>query len=230
MVERSVHIGEVRGSIPLASKFIYMASPITHIALADKVFNKFFSDKNRKDFFIGTVFPDIRYLGCIKREETHLSKINLKDVQDEKNSFMAGFKFHSLVDIVNARFIYSGIFLNFYPQYYLAIDFVEDELFYNKVNDWDKIINFFKDILPEEKNFNIIIKNTDLEKIHQIIQNNFCETPNNKNRYDLIRAINFPEDIISKILVATDELKKNKKAIEAVENFYNNFESLLINN
>jgi len=39
-----------------------MAAPITHIALTEKIFDKFFKDKKRKDFFIGTLFPDIRYL------------------------------------------------------------------------------------------------------------------------------------------------------------------------
>jgi hypothetical protein len=204
-----------------------MATPITHIVLADKVFDKFFPDKNRKDFFIGTVFPDIRYLGCVKREETHLPQISLREVQEEKNSFMAGFKFHSLVDIINTKFIYSGLFTNSYSKYYLAVDFVEDELFYDKVGNWNKIIDLFKNILSEERELNINIKNTDLEKMHQIIQNNFCETPNNRKRRELTEAINLPEDIISKILETTDELKKDEKAVNAIEEFYDNFETFL---
>jgi hypothetical protein len=204
-----------------------MASPITHIVLADKVLNKFFPDKNRKDFFIGTVFPDIRYLGCIKREGTHLPQVSLKEIQDEKNSFMAGFKFHSLVDIINTKFIYSGIFANSHSKYYAAVDFVEEELFYNKISDWNEIINFFKETLPEEKEFNVNIKDIDLKKWHQIVQSNFREIPNNKNRYEHAKAINFPEDTLSNILKTTEELKKDKEAIKAIEKFYDNFESFL---
>ncbi|MFZ5559340.1 MAG: hypothetical protein ACOZAL_00930 [Patescibacteria group bacterium] len=204
-----------------------MAAPITHIVLTEKIFNKIFPDKNRKDFFIGTVFPDIRYLGCVKREETHLSQISLKKVQNEGNSFMAGFKFHSLVDNINTNFIHSGIFANSYSKYYAAVDFVEEELFYNKISDWNEIIAFFKDILPEEKGFNPNIKDMDLKKWHQIIQNDFREAPNNKNIRELARAINFSEDIISKILQTKEELRKDKKIIEAIKEFYNNFEFFL---
>lgn len=204
-----------------------MAAPITHIVLTDKVFDKFFPDKNRKDFFIGTVFPDIRYLGCIKREEAHLFQVKLEDVQKESNSFMAGFKFHSLVDIINTNFIYSGLFANSYPKYYAAVDFVEEELFYNKINDWNEIIEFFEGTLPEEKEFNINIKYTDLKKWHQIIRDNFREAPSDRGRRELARAVSFSEDIILKILETVKNLKKDEKIIKAIEEFYNNFESYL---
>jgi hypothetical protein len=206
-----------------------MAAPITHIVLANKVFDKFFPDKNRKDFFIGTVFPDIRYLGCIKREETHLPQIGLKEIQEDKNSFMSGFKFHSLVDIINKNFICSGIFANSYSEHYAIINFVEEELFYNKVKDWNEIIKFYDGILPEEKNFNTNIKDTGIKKWHQIIQNDFYNAPSNESRQEIARAVNFPEDVILKILKTTEELKKDEKVINAIKDFYNNFESLLSN-
>lgn len=205
-----------------------MASPITHIVLADKVFNEFFPNKNRKDFFIGTVFPDIRYLGCIEREKTHSLQISLKEVQNEENSFIAGFKFHSLVDIINTNFIYSGLFANSYSKYYAAVDFVEEELFYNKINDWNEIIIFFEDILPEEKQFNTNTREKSIRKWHHIIKCNFSQIPNNESRKKLARAVNFSEDIIFKILKTTEELKKDEKTIEAIERFYNNFESFLV--
>jgi hypothetical protein len=163
----------------------------------------------------------------VEREKTHLSRISLKEIQDEKNSFMAGFKFHSLVDIINTKFIYSGFFANSHSKYYLAVDFVEEELFYNKIGDWNEIINFFEEMLPEEKEFNASIKDIDLKKWHRIIQNNFCEAPNDQNCREHAKAINFSEDTISKILKTTEELKKDKEAIKAIEKFYNNFESFL---
>lgn len=50
-----------------------MATPITHIVLTEKVFEKFFKDKTRKDFFIGTSFPDIKYLKVIDRDKSHFN-------------------------------------------------------------------------------------------------------------------------------------------------------------
>jgi len=46
-----------------------MAAYITHIVLTDKIFDKHFSNKNKAEFYIGTSFPDIRYLGVIKKRK-----------------------------------------------------------------------------------------------------------------------------------------------------------------
>jgi hypothetical protein len=52
-----------------------MAAPITHIALAEKLYGQYFSDKNKQDFFVGTSLADIRYLGTIERDKTHFKNI-----------------------------------------------------------------------------------------------------------------------------------------------------------
>lgn len=54
-----------------------MAAPITHVALTEKIFNNIFHNYDKKEFIIGTSFPDIRYLGTIDREKTRLSVNNL---------------------------------------------------------------------------------------------------------------------------------------------------------
>ncbi|MDP2932964.1 MAG: hypothetical protein Q8N81_02425, partial [bacterium] len=118
-----------------------MAAPITHIVLAEKVFNKYFSDKKRKDFYVGTIFSDIRYLGAIDRKSTHspLRELNLKDVKEEQNSFTAGLKFHSLVDDIRERFIESKNIHSMIPESKhktQILKLLEDELYYNKINNW----------------------------------------------------------------------------------------------
>lgn len=45
-----------------------MAAPLTHLVLAERIFQKHFSDQHRKVFLQGTSFPDIRYLGVIDRD------------------------------------------------------------------------------------------------------------------------------------------------------------------
>ena len=61
-----------------------MAAPITHIVLTNKIFNKYFSNKEKGDFFIGASFPDIRYLKVIKREKTHFNNITLNEIKLER--------------------------------------------------------------------------------------------------------------------------------------------------
>ena len=60
-----------------------MAAPITHIALTEKIFDKFFKNKTRKDFFIGTSFPDIRYLKVIDRDKTHYDDLSVADLGND---------------------------------------------------------------------------------------------------------------------------------------------------
>ena len=55
-----------------------MAAPITHIVLASKVYDQFFSNFSKKDFLIGTSFPDIRYLKVIDRNTTHFNGLSFK--------------------------------------------------------------------------------------------------------------------------------------------------------
>ncbi len=74
-----------------------MATPITHVVLTDKIYNKFFSDKNKKEFFIGTLLPDIRYLKVIERNKTHFENLAISDLKDD-DSFLSGMKFHSILD------------------------------------------------------------------------------------------------------------------------------------
>lgn len=81
-----------------------MAGPITHLVLTQKVYERFFSQKDRGAFVVGTSFPDIRYLGVIEREKTHRPRVTLKQVL-EAESFEAGVQFHVLVDVVRERFM-----------------------------------------------------------------------------------------------------------------------------
>jgi hypothetical protein len=58
-----------------------MATPITHILLTDKVYEEHFKDCDKKEFFLGTILPDIRYLDkSISRESMHSYDITMEAV------------------------------------------------------------------------------------------------------------------------------------------------------
>lgn len=69
----------------------------THAVLAQK-FLQSHSQFEKRDFLVGTLFPDIRYLGSIDREKTHQSVKNITEILEEKDSFLAGVKFHVAID------------------------------------------------------------------------------------------------------------------------------------
>lgn len=208
-----------------------MAAPITHIVLTEKVFNKYFSNKNRRDFYIGTVFPDIRYLGVVDRKNTHFpfQEVDLKDVIREKNSFITGLKFHSLVDDFRERFIKSKNIYSLIPESEYksqTLKFLEDELNYNKVKDWNKIITFFDDILSEELDFDI--KKENIEKWHNILQGYLSKKPNKESVEMIAIDLQFPKEAQKEIINLVEQIRPNKEIRQAIEEFYNNFESFLI--
>ena len=89
-----------------------MATPITHVVLAAKIFDNIFKDKIKKDFFIGSLFPDIRYLKVIDRDKSHFENLKLKDLKND-DSFLAGVKFHSIVDIARENLSSTVISIHF---------------------------------------------------------------------------------------------------------------------
>src|SRR4030042_2807841 len=208
-----------------------MAAPITHMVLTEKVFDKFFSDKKRKDFYIGTVFSDIGYLEVVDRQSTHfpLQELKLEDVKKEQNSFTAGLKFHSLVDDIRERFIESKNLYSLIPEskYKTQIlKLLEDELYYDKISNWDEFIKFLEDILPEERSFNI--KEDDIKKWHNILQNYFSRKPDKQVRKGLAKELNFSEEGQNEIVNLVEQTRLNEKIGQIIEEFHNNFESFLI--
>jgi len=208
-----------------------VAAPITHIVLTEKIFNKHFSNKNRRDFYIGTVFPDIRYLGVVDRKNTHFpfQEVDLKDVIQEKNSFITGLKFHSLVDDFRERFIKSKNIYSLIPESEYksqTLKFLEDELNYNKVKDWNKIITFFDDILSEELDFDI--KKENIKKWHNILQGYLSKKPNKESMEMIAIDLQFPKEAQKGIINLVEQIRPNKEIRQAIEEFYNNFESFLI--
>lgn len=91
-------------SISLAvcfSSSVVAAGPATHVALGQIWLSYFapqYTPEQKQSFLLGTVFPDIRYLGAIKRKESHFKGVTLKKVMDAKTPFEQGMLFHSFVD------------------------------------------------------------------------------------------------------------------------------------
>lgn len=137
-----------------------MAAPITHIVLTEKIFDKFFKDKIRKDFFIGTSFPDIRYLKVIDRDKTHYNDLSVLDLGNDE-SFSAGVKFHSILDHAREKFIVENDTYSLCPKSkYItqSLKILEDEIFYQYTKDWGVYIDYLNEILPIERVYGIAEK------------------------------------------------------------------------
>lgn len=85
----------------------FSAAPIFHALIAEKwieIFNDV-DESARSDFIAGTLFPDIRYLGTIRREETHETGVTLDDILQTTDVFEKGKRLHVWVDETRCRLI-----------------------------------------------------------------------------------------------------------------------------
>lgn len=207
-----------------------MAAPITHIVLADKVFDKYFPKSDKKQFYVGTSFPDIRYLGVIDRERTHFSHQTLKGLVDS-NTFIAGAKFHSLVDEVREKYMKDKDLYSYFPgSKFLtqAVKIFEDRVLYGEVRNWDEITHFFDGVQAGELKYDLSEK--DIERWHVLLRNYFSQPPN----ADLIikkfiSDMGRPEEMSDEIIRVLGNIKHVDTATKIVKDFYNGFESLINN-
>ncbi len=207
-----------------------MASQITHIVLTDKIFNHFLSKFDKQAFILGTSLPDIRhYSNATARSETHYDPANLQMVLNEPDSFQAGVIFHSVVDLTRVNFIKKN---DVYKKYAPTdssesfLKYFEDQILYNKISDWQKIINYFDDLIPAEEN----LKNISRELLlgwHKLLQGYFKQIPNSAIRKPLAKIIGFPDEYIIEGEAKITEFEQQPELINIILKFYDNFENLI---
>lgn len=219
-----------------------MAAPVMHILLGllacfmlknSENINDIEQEEFVEKFIVGTVFPDIRYLGVIKREKTHnqLATWNsIKQLVQQKQYFKAGMDFHALVDRMREKYLEEkGIYENILPFKFRSqlMKFVEDRFLYEKIDNWFTIAQLFdKNILDEELTFNIPKK--DLLKWRGIIRRYCKNKPMLKKLMPLLPC----KQNVGKLLFLayqyyTAPLQRNKKYRKVILQFYDELPRLL---
>ena len=201
-----------------------MAAPITHIVLTEKIFDKFFKERTKKDFFVGTLFPDIRYLKVIDRDKTHYNGLTISDMEDD-NSFLAGVKFHSILDIAREKFIIANDVYSLCPKSKYIVEslkLLEDEFFYPYIQDYNIYIDYLNDILSTERNYGIAEK--DLKRWHSLLRQYFQEQLNQKTVTAFYFGIDFNREIIDEINNNIAIMRRDERIIDIIKNLYKNFD------
>lgn len=201
-----------------------MAAPITHIVLGNKVFDKHFRDKNKKDFYLGVSFPDVRYLKVIERNKTHFKDLSLQEIKEEKSSFLAGLKFHSLADEIREKFIVSNDIYSLYPEFkYLteSLKLLEDDILYRKANNWREVVDYFNETIAGELSFGI--QENYIMKCHSILQKYFSKQPDDDSRETLLSDLDFSVGVVDEINLNIKRIRDNQKVIQLVYEMYDRF-------
>lgn len=207
-----------------------MANQITHIVLAEKMSDKLFEKFNREDFLIGTVFPDIRYLKVIGRDQTHFKNLTFQNILDEQDSFAAGMKYHSLVDeTIEKYMVQEGIYDLVPPSkiimYVYALKNYDDEILYSNVLDWGRIVNYLNFILPGE--ISLVKQEEEIKKWHSLIQTYIKEKPADMTRENFILGIGFGKDVVIEINNLIVKMRNNPIIHKIIVGMYENWELLL---
>jgi len=136
-----------------------MPAPLMHIALAIIALKGPFNNTNKKDFILGTSFPDIRYLKVIDRKQTHVKDIVWNRIDQKQSNFKLGYLFHSWIDNIFDEFIRNNdIPKKLQSKTYStqSFKFFADKIIYNKMkSSFAEVDCYFDDINKEELSFGI---------------------------------------------------------------------------
>lgn len=211
-----------------------MAGPIAHIFCALAVLQSgALKINDEKSFLIGSCYPDIDYFGVLKREHTHYTNIRWEDVVTAPNDFYKGILLHCLVDEVRIAQLEQPNEANLpaLPMMRSQImKFYEDSILYTKINNWQHLMRYFNDVLPEEKALDHLSEAV-LKSWHQFIQTYCAQQPSGLSVHTMINQ--FPQlkarvpfgipPLVTKVYMGIAFKSFNKpKITNAIKNFYDN--------
>ncbi len=198
-----------------------MASQITHVIYGQLVLDKFLKQKKNldlRDFFIGTLFPDIRYRARLEKLKTHVVIESPDLLMDDKlSSFQTGLYVHCLIDfererVVNKLGFYNHFPLDVFTSY--AMKFIEDEFTYRRFADWERARGYLDSILDEERRYT---SDKVVKEWHRGLQNYFSEPPNQKTTRALAELAYISDDVLVRSEKRIGETKKSESAMKIIE-------------
>ena len=198
-----------------------MASQITHVTYGQLVLDRFLRQKKNldlRDFFIGTLFPDIRYRARLEKLKTHVVIESPDLLMDDKlSSFQTGLYVHCLIDFERERVVKKFGFYNHFPLDVFtsyAMKFVEDEFTYRRFTEWERVRSYLDSTLDEESQY---ASEKVVKEWHRGLQNYFSELPNQKTTRALAELAYIPDDVIVGSEKRTGEIKKSESAMKIIE-------------
>jgi len=204
-----------------------MPWPATHILIAEKVYDQYFSHLDHKNFILGTSFPDIRYPAKLNRNQTHSYDRSLQDIQSQ-NAFSAGMLFHSFVDNLwnvhinqDQASLFSSIPLNIPMLHTMKI--LQDVFLYDEYINWHEIAKYFTTILPEESSFGA--GNQMVTRWHELLAH-YLNKPPNIDDLEMLH-LSLPAELIGEIKQYYLAYQENDILKASMTGFYHKIDSLI---
>jgi len=204
-----------------------MPWPATHILIVEKVYARYFSHLDQKEFILGTSFPDIRYPADIDRDQTHFNGISLSKIIT-KPAFEAGLYFHSFVDQVWNTFIRAhekGLFpeIPHDRAMFHTMKILQDRYLFDQSNDWQTVVKYFDTILPEENRLGA--SREMVQRWHSVI-GHYLSKPPDIGDLAMLR-LSLSAELVNKIAVYYRQYQDNRTLKHVMTAFYEQAESLI---
>lgn len=206
-----------------------MPWPATHILVVEKIYARHFSHLDRKEFILGTTFPDIRYPASIERELTHFKDIPLSRITTE-TAFKAGLYFHSFVDEIWNTFIRSHETQLFaiIPRnraMFHTMKILQDRYLFNQLDDWQPFVDYFGTVLPEESKFGA--GQEMVQRWHALLAH-YLSKPPDIGDLGMLR-LSLPPELVNKIATYYRKYQDNDTLNQIMTAFYDQADTLIDN-
>lgn len=202
-----------------------MASQISHILYADQYLLKYPRPASKEDFIVGVLFPDIRRISNLTREQTHQHFLELDLNFEGLSSFEAGWKFHVWCDLRRNELLRDYGFFDLDVLkgcHYLSYYFLEDKLLWGKYDNWETIYNIIVNH-PRVKTYRALNKQ-DWKFWYEIVGKYLKKEP---SRQSIEKFCQQQPSLATKATRIVDEMEKLEKNKNVVDKLMKVHQSLL---
>jgi hypothetical protein len=153
--------------------------------------NHISEEKEKREFILGTLFPDIRYLKELSRRETHEPYPSLAKVRAAPTLFESGKIFHAWLDEIREFYLsHHQVYdqLSFLPvnRRGVFLKFLEDEMVFSQ-REWKNQCHYLEEMLDEEKE---LASESAVKKWHFFLQNYLSASPSTTLSFFYLARIN----------------------------------------
>lgn len=204
-----------------------MASEISHVVYAARLLT--YLGKSVKDpaYWAGTLFPNIRHLNIHSRHFTHPRSVGLSSLPG-KNDFLTGMRVHAWVDATQGHYLdkeQSKETLPWHPLVSHAFKLLEDEILYEKFDDWELIRRVLMKIREDELFY--VDSRLAIQKWHGALQDYMREKPSDNSRFVFLETLGMNSGVVEEINTLIGRLKTDPRAMDVLSGFWQHLEHLL---
>ncbi len=203
-----------------------MAGEVAHVVYGARVLT-FLGDKVRTQlFWVGTLFPDIKNLGAALKKHTHPDNVTLGSLTGE-DDFETGMRVHSWIDNTREIFLSNKKIkerLRWHPFVPHSLKLLEDEMLYDRFDDWEIISKALNRVRDEE--LKIVNSREKVARWHNVLCEYFSQKPDDESRHRLSVAIGLSENSAKEVNNVVSLLKSDGEAERLIGEFIEHFETL----